>query len=110
MILSWWGFTILALASFRLWKLVADDRILDRPRDWLLDQVVGHRGEKSGIYWSDFLRCPWCAGFWITLVVYAVALLGPLDWHGWIDGVLVVLAVSAVVGLGGMIYFAISGE
>lgn len=110
MTVSWWAFTILCLAAFRLWKL-ADDRILDRPRDWLLDSVVGHRGEQSGIYWSDFLRCPWCAGFWISFATYVVAMIGPLDWEGeWIGAALSVLAISAVVGLLGAIYFAISGE
>ena len=51
---------LLALAAGRAWKIVGDDRILERPRDWLLGKLTeGHRQD----YWGDFPVCPWCAGF-----------------------------------------------
>jgi len=97
-----WTFALLALAAFRIWKLIADDRILDRPRDWVLGHIDVKRG---GTYWSDFLTCPWCAGFWIVLA-WTVA------W--WIEAdtlvVAVPFAISAVVGLLGTAYYAVSGE
>jgi hypothetical protein len=57
-----WEFALLALAAFRVWKLVGDDAVLDRPRDWALARLE----ERAG--WLDyFITCPWCAGFWIAL-------------------------------------------
>ena len=113
MIPSWWAFVLLSVAAFRLWKLVADDRILDRPRNWLLDRVVGRRGEKSGVYWSDFLTCPWCAGFWITLLIYVGYIaLGPgyYDTDELFMGAVSVFAISGVVGMLGTTYFAIADD
>jgi hypothetical protein len=95
---------LLALAAFRVWKLVADDRILDRPRDWLIARMGGD--SPRAVYWSDFLVCPWCAGFWITLAWWGA-------WYAWPDAVIVAVpwAISAVVGLLGSLYYShLSGE
>ena len=89
---------LMALAAGRVWKIIGDDRILDRPRDWLLEQVVVRRSEQSGVYWGDFLVCPWCAGFWVSLLVWA-------SWLAWPDftiGACVLFALSALVGLFGV--------
>ena len=47
-----WAFALLALAAFRVWKLVAEDTLLDRPlarlREW------------------EAVTCPWCSGAWIA--------------------------------------------
>lgn len=108
---SWWAYVLLTLAAFRAWKLVADDRILDRPRDWLLDRLDTRRGDET--YWGDFLICPWCAGFWISLLTYAGWIaFGPGEWDAgeWFMGGVSVFAISAGVGLLGTVYYAISGE
>jgi hypothetical protein len=92
---SFWQFALLALAAFRAWKLVGDDAVLDRPRDWVLDRLetedeFGNRGEA----WTYFITCPWCAGFWITGLWW-------LAWLAWPHGVLIVatpFALSAAVG------------
>lgn len=108
-----WEFVLLSLAAFRVWKLIADDRILDRPRDWLLDRIIGKRGEQKGIYWSDFLTCPWCAGFWITLLTYiSWIVLGPgrFDRDELMMAVVSVMAISAAVGSLGTVYFAITED
>jgi hypothetical protein len=34
-----WEFALLALAAFRIWKLVGDDAVLDRPRDAVLAKL-----------------------------------------------------------------------
>lgn len=99
-----WAFILLAFAAFRVWKLVADDRILDRPRDWLLGKMTDSDRQD---YWGDFLVCPWCAGWWIsTGVVWVSWLIFPTE--------AVVLAVpwalSAVVGSLGTLYFALTGD
>lgn len=54
-----WEFALLALAAFRVWKLVGDDAVLDRPREAILARLSET--------WDYFIICPWCAGFWITL-------------------------------------------
>jgi len=82
-----WEFVLLGLAAFRLWRLIAEDTILDRPRGW----VTGRVGE----YWGTFIVCPWCSGAWLSFAWW-------LAWVAWPHGVLVAstpLALSAVVGL-----------
>lgn len=69
---TWWEFAILALAAFRAWKLIGDDEILERPRKWLCDRMPSEKLEL-------FLVCPWCAGFWLTLAVWALWLVWP-EW------------------------------
>lgn len=84
---DWWAFVLLALAAFRVFRLIAEDAILDRPRD----RVTGRLGEKSEL----FIVCPWCLGFWIALAWW-------LAWIPWPHGTLVVAtpaALSAIVGL-----------
>lgn len=82
-----WAFALLALAAFRWWKLLAEDQILDRPRDWVI--------ARSPDWFLDQLGCPWCAGFWICLEWY-------LAFVVWPHGTLIVatpFALSAVVGI-----------
>lgn len=103
-----WEFVLLVLAAFRIWKLVADDRILDRPRDWLLSRVDTKRGRTK---WGDFLVCPWCAGFWISGLVYAAWMLtlgdlpdGDAEWFAQLG---IWFALSAGVGVLGEAYYAV---
>ena len=84
-----WAFALLALAAFRVWKLVADDAILDRPRDWLLTRA----GTSSEL--AVFLVCPWCLGAWVATAWWA-------SWWAWPHWTLVAaapFALSAAVGL-----------
>lgn len=78
---------LIALASWRLWRLAAVDTIFNRFRPI----------EKS--WFTDLLYCPWCLGFWITVVVTGLVwwLLEP-GWHP-LTAALVALAGSALVGL-----------
>ena len=90
-----WELILLGLAAGRLWKVIGDDRILDRPRDWALAKLGSDDQEA---YWGDFLVCPWCAGFWISLVLWTA-------WLIWPYGTLVfcgLWAISALVGLFGV--------
>lgn len=92
---NWWEFVLLALAAFRAWKLIADDDITEKPRTWVLAVVQRRRGNGKAVYWKDFLVCPWCAGFWISLAWWGA-------WQAWPHGSLVVatvFALSAVVGI-----------
>lgn len=73
MVPDWYELILLALASFRVWKLVGDDAVLDRPRDWVLDRL----DREGDDVWTYFITCPWCAGFWITLLWWVAWLLVP---------------------------------
>lgn len=68
-------FVLLCLAAYRLWRLIADDDILQRPRNWLVrlprdwedgDPIPEEYRDKLGL----FLTCPWCAGAWVSLATY----------------------------------------
>lgn len=84
---GWWAFVLLALAAFRLFRLIAEDSLLDRPRDAL----TGRLGEKAEL----FVVCPWCLGFWITAGWW----LAWLVWPHWALVAATPLALSATVGL-----------
>lgn len=89
-----WAFALLALAAFRIWKLIGDDAVLDKPRDWVIVRLE-QRAE-----WLDyFITCPWCAGFWMAALWW-------LAWLAWPHGAVVVavpFALSAVVGYLGVV-------
>jgi hypothetical protein len=87
----WWGFFLLSLASFRLWKIIGDDEILAKPRDWVLKRMPNDKLEL-------LIVCPWCMGFYISGLATLLYCLttGWLDWFGF--GV-TWLAISAVVGI-----------
>lgn len=90
MILSWWVFLLLSLASYRVWKLLGEDTILDRPRRWVLKRLKGKM--------DLFLVCPWCSGFWIC----GIALLGYCIAEVWLGlwwFLVVWFAMSAMVGI-----------
>lgn len=84
MILVW---TILiGAASYRIWRLLALDDVLEPPRAWVLDRLP--------IWVTDLTVCPWCLGSWIAfgatwVTDVAVGLRVP---------VLVALAAAVVVG------------
>lgn len=84
---DWWTVTLLALAAFRVFRLIGEDLILDGPRDRLTRRL----GEKSEL----FILCPWCLGFWLSVGWW-------LAWVAWPHWTLVAAtpwAISAIVGL-----------
>jgi len=96
---SAWEFVLGALAVYRVWRLLAEDEILEVPRRKLLRYVGWKEGDPLPdgyrVKWRDFLVCPWCAGFWLSVLAWGFWLLAP-------SLALVVatpFAVSAVVGL-----------
>lgn len=93
-------FLFLFLASYRLWRLAAEDTILDRPRLWLVGLP---RGWEEGdpvpdgyrLELAKFISCPWCLGFWISLGIWGFWLWQPL----WTTGICAMLSISCAVGL-----------
>ena len=86
---------IVALVSYRLWRLLAVDDLTERIRHYLFlaeDEGTGRTRVRSG---ANVLACPWCAGFWCTVAVGVAAhLAGFTDGTPW----LVVPAASVIVG------------
>jgi len=97
---DWYALLLLGLAAFRSWKLIGDDTILDRPRKRSMELAFKFGGAKGKNYWETLLECPWCAGFWVSLIWWGL-------WEAWPHGTLVAsapLAISAIVGLIGSVF------
>jgi hypothetical protein len=88
---------LLALASYRTWRLLAEDTLLDRPRRRLLrlgnwqregDPVPREYRQRLG----DFIACPACLGAWLATGWY-------LAWAFWTRPTLVLASVAALSAL-----------
>jgi len=89
-----WQFALLALAAFRIWKLVGDDAVLDKPRDWVLVRL-----EERAKWLDYFITCPWCAGTYIVIAWWGA-------WQLWPHATLIaagLVALGAAVGFLGVI-------
>lgn len=89
---------LLALASWRFWRLVALDAITDGIRrkvtglgDWTEVDVIPWE-YREGL--ADFISCPWCLGFWLSIGWWLSWLIFP---HVTLVAA-VPFAVSALVG------------
>lgn len=98
---AWWEFTLLALAAWRVYRLLAEDTILDWPRRKLvrLDPTWQEEGDYPGENYRQgvaaFVICPYCLGFWSAVGWWAA-------WTQWPHTTLVVatpFAISALVAL-----------
>jgi len=90
------AFVLLSLAAYRVWRLCAVDDITAPVRDRLTGRV--YASEQPGRYrlgLDKFVGCPWCAGFWVAVAVWAV-----WSWQPhWTLAAAAPFAVSAMVGL-----------
>lgn len=83
---DWWTTALLALAAYRVWRLLAHDTILD---------PIRHRLVRAESKQEEFLQCPYCSG----------AHIAALWWLAWIFSahwtlvVAVPFAISALVAL-----------
>ena len=95
---SWWEALLLALAAWRIFRLLAEDEILNRPRRWALNldrdwEEGDDPNEDYRFAWGAWLTCPYCAGFWISLVWWGAWMIWP---HGTVVAA-VPLAINVVV-------------
>lgn len=97
---GWWQFVLLALASFRCYRLLAEDAVLDRPRRWLIGLGDWREGQPPPAGYrprlGEFLNCAYCLGFWLSLAW----------WGGWVwqpHWALVAATPLAISGLVGII-------
>ena len=96
---DWFQLLVLSAAAFRVWRLLAEDDILDAPRRSLL-RLGNWRQEGDPIPancrlgWSRWLGCYWCCGFWVALAWW-----GAWQWsQHWTMVIAVPWAISALVG------------
>lgn len=83
---EWWPTVLLALAAFRVTRLVGWD-----------DLTAGYRKalRRRSSSAAAFVACPWCIGWWISLAWWGA-------WILWPHATLVCAApwaISAIVGL-----------
>lgn len=86
-------FVLAVGASFRLWRLWAVDSL--PPAKWVRRRVERAVHVRFGPHWAAGVTCPWCAGFWASVVVTVVVwVFHPLPMPG-----LWFAAVPTAVGL-----------
>lgn len=78
-----------ALATYRLTKLVIEDKILEPIRDRLFDRYP------PSTQIGYLLTCPWCVSMWAGIAVVASRRVSPRLWPAAARA----LAFSAVTGL-----------
>lgn len=83
---------LLALAVYRVWRLLAKDFILEPIRSRFI-----FREGRAWAWISDLLQCAWCLGFWLSGVACLVFLLVTDLSLWWLA--LIWPAVSALVGI-----------
>lgn len=66
---------VLILASYRVWRLLALDEILDAIRDPLLGFTADADFARPAL--ARFIGCAFCFGFWISLAIYGAWLSAP---------------------------------
>lgn len=80
-------------AALRLTRLITRDTITRPLRTW----VVNRYGPET--LPDEFIRCPWCVGFWISAVVAALALTPAVAESGLFLFATATLTLSYLVGL-----------
>lgn len=85
----WLWLLVDGLATYRLARLVTQDTILHRPRQWVTNRWPPRPGRLS-----ELTVCPWCCSSWLGAGVLAATRYVPSVWW-WVG---IPLALSAVAG------------
>lgn len=99
MIPSPWQFVILALASYRIWRLIAEDDPPPLP-EWR-NRLVGAQ-ETAGVWTfrrptlAHMIQCPFCSGFHIAWIVTVCWWIQP---HWTLDAALPFALSAALVAV-----------
>lgn len=93
-----WIALLLIACAYRIWRLIAEDTILNPVRFWVVglpsDWEEGKpipKGYRMKL--AEFISCPACCGFWISLALWGIWQLTP---H-WTEVFSVPMAISAFV-------------
>lgn len=81
---NWYGIFLLSAGAWRVFRLLSEDTILDRPRAWFLrlpvDWEEGDKipeGFRAGL--AGFITCKYCLGFWVSLLWWTAWLQWPTE-------------------------------
>ena len=97
--MTWLTLALVALATYRLTRLVTADRITDRLRDWC---------QGRGDFLAYLSTCDWCLSVWIAPWPAVAVVVWPDSRI--VLAVLLALSASALTGLLAAIEGRISGE
>lgn len=98
---DWWPSIVLALGTFRLFRLLSYDDFppVERLRAKILGEYPPIEEDEEPIYFrptlAHFVGCPFCLGAWLSLAVY-------LAWLAWPHATMYAaypFALSAAVGM-----------
>lgn len=90
-------FIVAALAVYSITRLITTDSIADPIRNWIFDRFP-HEGYSTkkrpvrgkwvtvgnayyineGTWLGDLIHCPWCSGFWVSLLFCAGFVASPI--------------------------------
>ena len=94
----------MALAAYRITRLIVIDSILDEARDWFFRKLDFKKLKGSNNAYvsrhfllqklSYLLQCTWCTGVWVSFGVYLL----------WDHGIQVPIYIAAIAGAQGMIH------
>ena len=93
----------MALAAYRITRLIVIDSILDEARDWFFRKLDFKLDKTTQTFKSRnffmqklsyLLQCTWCCGVWVSYGVYLL----------WDHGITVPIYVAAIAGAQGMIH------
>lgn len=80
---SWYQLILLSFAAWRVYRLISEDTILERPRRWALrlDENWQKEGDDPGDSyrqeWGQFITCPYCLGAWSGAAWWLAWILWP---------------------------------
>lgn len=76
---------VLGFAAYRATQLVVHDSIFDGLRDridaWHMDGIRPGRSNRLRTFVKNLIGCPYCTGWWLSLVTLAVFLFVTGRWH-----------------------------
>ncbi len=88
---DWYALVLLSLASYRTWRLLAEDTILEPIRS----KVAPAESKRS-----EFLACSACFGFWVGAGWW----LAWVAWSKWSLVIAALFAISALVILAASVF------
>lgn len=80
---------ILALAVYRISRLIIEDTVLENAREWVWKR---HRSDQGIGY---LITCYWCTSFWVSSLVVLAYIIVPVPTIA----ACLVMALSAITGL-----------
>ena len=89
MILEPLTFVILALAAFRVTRVITTDVIFESVRERIWKKFPSSKG------FGYLITCDWCTGFYVSIIFVLAYLLVPVIVYV----VSLVLSISAIIGL-----------